>query len=460
MRKMGANKNYVVGIYDNTQFSQHLTRAQKFKEITEFFTRFKYFGPIIVEKSVNAVLDKALDYDVDYCIVQSVGHIIMEASFFSHIENWIEKRNFFVTGHIIDKNKKNKNNPKGDEGYYGLHKQCMLVNLDYYKKFDKPVFGQKETKEEIVLKAKRHAKDIHDDYTPLSLSPTEESTICTPLVDGWNFINTSLANGLTVYNFHPKIRNVKQYLYPNSSASELSSQLNWINNIVEYAPTCVFFWNTENYTDLKYLDLKPIDKLYCVAASFKPNMILNKFGFNESTEVVFFDYSKQSLAFKKLLVQEWDGEDYPAFLDWAYSKFKFNETGGAGTETMTRSELWQREISWWGSEKDIKEHWDRYKKLKHDYVYVDICEKPERVTSKITGVGNEVIWWSNAFHTVNAQYLRGLAGVRDCYETWTKQIAEKNSNIWILGKDYLDRPVEGKQIKEYLNDYPKLSKTV
>ena len=105
MRKMGANKNYVVGIYDNTQFSQHLTRAQKFKEITEFFTRFKYFGPIIVEKSVNAVLDKALEYDVDYCIVQSVGHIIMEASFFSHIENWIEKRNFFVTGHIIDKNK-------------------------------------------------------------------------------------------------------------------------------------------------------------------------------------------------------------------------------------------------------------------------------------------------------------------------------------------------------------------
>ena len=48
MRKMGLNRNYVVGIYDDRNFSKHLTLDQKRKEITEFFTRFKYFGPIIV----------------------------------------------------------------------------------------------------------------------------------------------------------------------------------------------------------------------------------------------------------------------------------------------------------------------------------------------------------------------------------------------------------------------------
>ena len=112
MRKMGLNKNYVVGIYDDIQFSKHLSKSQKFKEITEFFTRFKYFGPIIVEKSVNDVLDKALEYNVDYCIVQSVGHIIMEGAFFRHIEKWIDKQNFLVTGNIMDKNKTNINNPE------------------------------------------------------------------------------------------------------------------------------------------------------------------------------------------------------------------------------------------------------------------------------------------------------------------------------------------------------------
>ena len=452
MRKMGLNKNYVIGIYDDRDFSKLLTIDQKRKEITEFFTRFKYFGPIVVGTSVNDVLDKALEYEVDYCIVQSVGHIIMEATFFNLIEKWIDKQNFFVTGHIMDKNKQNKNNPSGEEGYYGLHKQCMLVNLDYYKKFDKPVFGNKNSGEEFVVKAKRHAKDIHDDYTPLSLAPTEELTICTPLVDGWNFISTSLANDLTVYNFHPKIRESKQYIYPSTSAEELSKQLNWIQNIVDYAPQCVFLWNTENYKDLKYVPLnKPINKLYSVAASFKPNMILNHFDFHESTEVVFYDYSKPSLAFKKLLVTQWDGEDYPAFITWALGKYSFSETGGTETEIYTRDELWKREIEWWGSEKAIKDHWDKYKKLKHSYIHVDICENPEKITTKITDEENSIIWWSNAFHTVNAQYVRGLQGVTDCYNTWIKQIVNKNPNIWILGKDYLDRPIEGKQIKEYAN---------
>tara|TARA_Y100001937_G_scaffold14738_1_gene19912 strand:- start:676 stop:2049 length:1374 start_codon:yes stop_codon:yes gene_type:complete len=455
MRKMGLNKNYVVGIYNDTSFSSHMSESERLKELTEFFTRFKYFGPIIAANSVNEVLDKALKHGVKYCIVQATGHIIQEAAFFRHIEKWIEKQNFFVTGHIMDKNKPNKNNPKGAAGYYGLHKQCMLVNLDYYKKFDKPVFGDKSsTKEEMVIKAKRHSKDIHDDYTPLSLMPTEESTICTPLVDGWNFINVSLENDLTVYNFHPKIRESKQYIYPSLSAEELATQLSWIQNIVEYAPTCVFLWNTENYLDLKYIKLnKPIKKLYSVAASFKPNMILHHFGFTNDTEVVYYDYSKPALAFKKLLLTQWNGEDYPSFIKWALAKYQFSETGGVETETLTRDELWQREIKFWGSEKSIKDHWLMYKELKHSFTHVDICENPEKIINKITDEPDSVIWWSNAFHTVNAQYVRGLQGVKDCYNKWLKLLNSKNTNIWILGKDYLDKPVEGNTLKEYLNEY-------
>lgn len=453
-RIMGKNKNYVVGIYDDTRMSHNLSQAQKNKEITEFFTRFKYFGPIIVKENINDVLDEALNHDVDYCIVQSVGHIIKEAAFFTFIEKWIDKQDFFITGHIMDKNKKNVNNPSGKEGYYGLHKQCMLVNLKYYNKFDKPVFGTKSSGEEFVIKAERHMKDIHDDYTPLSLKPTEELTVCTPLVDGWNFINTSLANDLTVYNFHPKIREHKQYIYPTTSAAELEHQLSWITNIVDFAQDCVFFWNTENYSDLKYVTIeKPIEKLYAVAASFKPNMILNHYGFTDNCEVIFYDYSKSALAFKKMLVKEWDGEDYPRFLTYAQKKFRINETGGNETETLSRKQLWERELEWWGSEKAIKEHWDRYKTLNHKYIYCDICCNPEKITSTITPNKNSVIWWSNAFHTVGAQYLRGVSGVKTCYETWLKQINDKNPDIWILGKDYLDRPIEGDKLKDYLSAY-------
>lgn len=451
---MGKNKNYVVGIYDDTRMSHNLSQAQKNKEITEFFTRFKYFGPIIVKQDINDVLDEALNYNVDYCIVQSVGHIIKDSQFFRFIEKWIEKQDFFITGHIMDKNKKNLNNPSGKEGYYGLHKQCMLVNLKYYEKFDKPVFGKKNVKEEFVVKAERHIKDIHDDYTPLSLKPTEELTICTPLVDGWNFINTSLANDLTVYNFHPKIREHKEFIYPTTSAAELEHQLSWINNIAVFAQQCVFFWNTENYSDLKYVKIpKPIKNLYSVAASFKPNMILNYYGFTDDCEVTYYDYSKPALAFKKMLLKEWNGEDYPKFLDYAQRKFFISETRGGDTEILTRNQLWEREVDWWGGEKVIKEHWDRYKNLKHRFIHCDICETPEKITSNIKADEDSVIWWSNSFHTIGAQYLRGLSGAKSCYEMWLQQIQERNPNIWIFGKDYLDRPVEGERLKEYIDAY-------
>jgi hypothetical protein len=153
-----------------------------------------------------------------------------------------------------------------------------------------------------------------------------------------------------------------------------------------------------------------------------------------------------------MLLQNWNGEDYPKFLRWAKSKYQINETGGIKTEHETYEDLWQREIAWWGSEKAIKDHWDRYKKLKHSYIHLDVCVTPEKLTSIVTPEESSVIWWSNAFHTVGAHYLRGLQGVTDCYNEWINQLNNKNPNLWILGKDYLDRPIEGDTLKEYINE--------
>ena len=454
MRKMGLNKNYVVAIFDDPKFaSRNMTIQQKRKEITEFFTRFKYFGPIIYGNSVNEVLDKALEHDVDYCIVQAVGHIVREGSFFKIIEKWMDKKNFFVTGHIMDKETPNSNWAEGN-GYYGLHKQCILVNLKYYEKFDKPVWGEakhKIDKPEHLAAANRHVKDIHDDYTPLALMPTEETKVCTPLVDGWNFINTSLENGLTVYNFHPKVRDAKEFVYPTSSIQDLQTQLSWVNNIVNYAPQCVFLWNTETYLDLKYCKIQePIRHLYTLAASFKPHIILNTFNFEDDAKVNFYDYSKPALAYKKMMLTQWNGEDYPSFINWARKKYQFNETHGTLTENETDDFMWKREISWWGGEDIIKEHWKRYKKLKHTWTHVDISKDCTPITNKIVNEPGSVIWWSNAFHTVNAHYLHGLKGVTESYNNWIKEIKTNNPDMWILGKDFLDRPIEGGQIKDYV----------
>jgi len=121
------------------------------------------------------------------------------------------------------------------------------------------------------------------------------------------------------------------------------------------------------------------------------------------------------------------------------------------TENETDQSLWEREITWWKGESNIKEHWYRYKKLKHTFTHVDICKDPTPITNKIVTDPDSLIWWSNAFHTVNAHYLQGLKGVTNSYNTWINQIKSKNPDIWILGKDFMDKPVEGGQIKDYVN---------
>ena len=92
----------------------------------------------------------------------------------------------------------------------------------------------------------------------------------------------------------------------------------------------------------------------------------------------------------------------------------------------------------------------RYKKLKHTWTHVDISKDCTPITNKIVNEPGSVIWWSNAFHTVNAHYLHGLKGVTESYNNWIKEIKTNNPDMWILGKDFLDRPIEGGQIKDYV----------
>ena len=65
---MGVNKYYIVAILDDRQSIFNKNYANQFKELTEFFTRFKYFGKVLYGKSVNEILDKALEEkEKDYC---------------------------------------------------------------------------------------------------------------------------------------------------------------------------------------------------------------------------------------------------------------------------------------------------------------------------------------------------------------------------------------------------------
>jgi len=425
----------VVGIHrENVKNIQDVKNIER---LTNLFTKNKYFGDIIRKDTIKEVLDDAAVRGYDYCLVQAIGHFIKEIPFFDYINDWINNMDFFITGHIVHK-----------EDSFGLHNQCILVNLNYYRDFGNPSCGKKGEKVEIVV-PRRSEKNIHHDYTPIWLKPTNETKVCTPVVDGWNFIDQSLRENLTVYNFHPKMRECKEYCYPHKSLKELEEQLSWIGRIIEFAPQSVFFWNTENYIDIKDQIQEPIDKIYCVAAGFKPNMFLHKFGFKDSTEVIYYDYSKSALAFKKLLISKWDGKNYPAFIKAVKEQFFIRESTHNPFGNDDYDSLWTQELERWGGEQNLHQHWLRYRKLKHTFIHCDIVKDSSKLINLVDDEGTQVIWWSNCFHTVNSHYLNNNEGLYNIYKEWVNGLANKNPNLFIFGKDYLNNSLKGGKIKQY-----------
>lgn len=442
---MRIDKDFIVATLDDSDSINDKQKASQYKDLTEFFIRYRYSDTILQGTTIDDILEQASFYNKKYCLIQSIGHFIQEPEFYDLLTHWVKSTNFFVTGHIIDRDTNNSINPKGGE-YYGFHKQCLLVNLEYYKKFNKPLFGENKNQIEKVTRCERHTKDIHDDYTPILLNPTDGKMFRRPTLPGWNFINISLANDLPVYNFHNKLRFCKQYIYP----SKKSGNLEWFDKVVDKATKSVFVWNTETYDDIVPIKKQKIDKFYFVASSFKPNFILDTLGFSDTTEVIYYDYCFDSLYFKNLLLKNWDGEDYIGFLRWAKQNYNFRFQN----EHKNHDDLWKKEVAWWGSEKKIKDHWLEYKKLKHDYVHVDICNDPSKVTNKISAV-NSFIWWSNVFYTVNAHYTKGLQGVKTCYTKWLFELYKQNPHIMIAGKDYLNNNISGNILKEYIDAHRK-----
>jgi superfamily I DNA/RNA helicase len=178
-------------------------------------------------------------------------------------------------------------------------------------------------------------------------------------------------------------------------------------------------------------------------------LFLNKFDFYDDTEIIYYDYSKQALAFKSLLLEKWDGRNYPEFLKNIKKQYSINETFGGRTENREHSDLWREELEEWGGEEVLYNHWQRYKKLKHTFIHCDILVNPEKLINKVDNTEDSYIWWSNAFHTVTAHYTRNLEDLKDHYNNnWIKALSEKNSNLICYGTDILHNKLKNKNINE------------
>jgi hypothetical protein len=176
---------------------------------------------------------------------------------------------------------------------------------------------------------------------------------------------------------------------------------------------------------------------------------------------VYFDYSPNALEVKKCIVEQWDGDDFPHFIRYLFKAYPHPETFYQLWEDLTPddvnwddiNELWQRELDRWGGARILRDHWQRYRDLRHEYLHCDVLTDSSALVKKMDNETGAIIWWSNAFFTVYGNWFYTSDERKLAYDRWIEQIASINPHLWLLGSDYNNISVNAVQAGEYCVEY-------
>jgi len=468
----------ILGVLDTTQKMDSLKLSMKCRDFTISCSRFDYFGHVIEASSVDEILERASRTDADHCLVQAYGHVSIRyrdaergivTNFVKAVREWASEHDFVVAGRIVG---------GGEDGWYGLDDLCFLVSLAEYRALGKPSFHPGDGPERLPATTEERAEN--SEGSPLrALHPAAGEITAEPRSPGWRLIAASLERGKPVRDFDDLLyrcrydlrvepeeeATVTAYLgdgifdYTSGESEGLSEDwrgfLDFVKDQAKHAKRGVFLGNWEGYGDVEEPPegfRGPVSNVYGVAAGFKPNRILETHGFSEDTRVVFFDYSEVALGLREALVTEWDGTDFPGFIESVAGRFPdaFYQLWGNAEPGALDLDLvadrWQTELGLWGGDAAFREHWSRYRELRHRFVPCDLFADPAPLLEAIEPGPGSVMWWSNAFHSLNGVWFYHFEKRQLLYRRWLHAVAAADPGLWIYGTDVDNRGIFGEPI--------------
>jgi len=162
---------------------------------------------IIVDDSNEDTYLKSVAPDYDYAIVCRAGHEFINRQVF--VEE-IDKDNFFIMGHILDREMLN--------AYYELHTQCYIINLKTYKELGCPAIGRQSFhSSHKQIQPLRSDENYHDDYTPLWVHPGSHEKSYEHKPHGWNILSIAFKHSLPVLVFNNTLRTSKKFNYESTN---------------------------------------------------------------------------------------------------------------------------------------------------------------------------------------------------------------------------------------------------
>jgi len=405
--------NFIFTLLDTTQHFDDRVVAQGARGWSIGFTRFKYDGDIIESTDPDELLQQAVATGARYCLFLTYGSFISEVWAPAQADNqpsdqvsnsdggvleslarWIDHQDFSVAGKFPE-------NGSGlpDFLFIDLHRAC------------------------------------------------QQGTPSFDILRTWGVEN-------------PLPAKLSNQIVSFDSSKQDTGLITRLKELTANLRKAVFVWNIESYDDIQSpapTFRGPLSSLYTVAAGFKPNRILETHGFNPDTRMVIFDYSRQGLEHRRLMHDEWNGEDYPGYLHHRFRTTGHKDTHyllwhGATTENLDWSLMelrWQQELDVWGGALAFKHHWQRFQALEFEYLHCDLLQTPEEILRRIRNQPGSLIWWSNAFLTLDSIRRYTTDQRKSIFRSWIGNLALMAPQLHLYGSDCNNLSVNGFTALDY-----------
>jgi len=205
---------------------------------------------------------------------------------------------------------------------------------------------------------------------------------------------------------------------------------------VQYWKQKVWFVNTDHIFTRDTIDefVGTIRQLIALPSGLMANQILHALSFDKDTKVVFYDRNPHALAFRKFLLERWDGKDYEtAIRSWVDSQPSISRSINVEKLTEGAGDLY----TCIGSREDFVVHWNKYRSLAHEFIVADLFASSARyVVDRIDPAClHTILWWSNIFHSLETHTYQSEAETSDLFYQWIRALRNRNNKLTIFGLD-------------------------
>lgn len=410
----------ILGLLANSGAFAAPELAARLRGMTIDASRFFYSGPIVEDSELDLLLTRAAESGYRFCLVQAHGHVFAESW---HPEGDPAAAGLPALIASLSSRGEWALARRGENGTPAS--SCWLVDLAGWHAAGRPRLEDRVLAD-FPVDFYRGAADLR----PTSAAKADALAA---------FLGRGC--GETIAGEEDLEAPTRHYLAR-------------LRHLVRQLPRGVFLWNIESYDDIDPAPENfrgPLTNLYSVAAGFKPNRLLETHGFDATTQFVYFDYSAPGLKLRQILLEDWNGRNYPDFLRRLFRRLPPTEAHYCLWEGQTPENLdwnwvsarWQLELDRWGGASVLARHWKHYRRLLHQYVQVDLLGDRTDLLVRIEDHGSAAIWWSNAFFSLVSNWFLPATERRRIFQRFLAELAAAAPGLWLYGASSDNQAVNG-----------------